>query len=142
MASKAIILASGDGSRRMQTAPILMWSLLIIPFLAATPMNVILASVVRHTRKQPLLQLNRGAVPLPTHFYGIHWLHQVCIEAVASFDLLPFDQDSPRYWQALDYLAQYGSIYAALLLETCRRSRGPKRLLLYVPCIYCSQKND
>ncbi|KAK9438576.1 hypothetical protein VB005_06722 [Metarhizium brunneum] len=126
MTPKPVAIPPPNGNRRLEALPILLWSLLIVPSLLGVST---IAPVIRHMREASRYESNGVTVPLLDRFTGIDWLDQIVGDLVASFGLLQFRPDSPYYWHALDFLAQFGSIYAALLLESCRRAHGSQLLL-------------
>ncbi|OWT43418.1 hypothetical protein VFPPC_17433 [Pochonia chlamydosporia 170] len=57
---------------------------------------------------------------------------QIYGEIVAFFGLIQFHSDSIGYWHTLDSMAQFGSVYAGLLLESSRHAHGFKLLIWYL----------
>ena len=74
MPARSIAIAPARGYRHLLTAPILLWSLLMIPSLLAIPQ---VAPVLKPMRDNALYQLRGVTVPLLDRFYGIKWLDRV-----------------------------------------------------------------
>ncbi|KAG5928857.1 hypothetical protein E4U42_007835 [Claviceps africana] len=104
-------------NRRLGAAPVLLWSLLVMPSLANLGR---LAPLVQQWRAASLYSHHGVTVPLARTFYGVRWLDELLADVVASFGLVQFHDQSRHYWHSLDFLAQYGALYAILLLEASR----------------------
>ncbi|KAG5951395.1 hypothetical protein E4U53_003180 [Claviceps sorghi] len=103
--------------RCLGAAPILLWSLLVIPSLANVGR---LAPLAQQWRATSFYSREGVMVPLSRSFYGVRWLDEMLADAVAMFGLLQFHEQSLYYWHLFDFLAQYGALYGILMLEASR----------------------
>ncbi|KAG6006848.1 hypothetical protein E4U21_006655 [Claviceps maximensis] len=103
--------------RLLSAAPILLWSLIVIPSLIHVSN---LAPLVQQWRTSSVYSRHGVVVPLTSTFYGVEWLDRIFADIVATSGLFHFHEQSLHYWHSLDFLAQFGAVYGILMLEASR----------------------
>ena len=123
---------------RLHGTPILAWAALMAVSMGLAP---VIAPVLAPMRKTSTYSHRDVTVALRDNFYGIPWLDMLCAEYVTAFSMLQFHSDSRFYWGTLDFITQYGSVYAFLLIEASRPSYSKRMLFWSVDCDFCSNRH-